>query len=252
MVLSHLILPGVSNRWQWDHGVVREITRFGKWILLSSVLGFFVNSGDRLLLGGLVDAKELGYYSIASLFVGSIEAVLSKIMGDVSFPAFSEIVRTRPEDLRRHYYKFFAVVASVAYFVSGGLMAAGGTLVSLLYDSRYQAAGWILQLLAAMLIAIPFRLATQSLLALGIAKMQSNMILIRLLSLISVMPLGFFLAGYRGAILAVVFSQFTTIPVAVLYSIRYRLFDLWKEMSLLALVPGGFLLGEIASSILLR
>lgn len=48
-VLSHAVLPGIGNRWQWDGEAVHEVLHFGKWILISSVLGFLVNSGDRLL-----------------------------------------------------------------------------------------------------------------------------------------------------------------------------------------------------------
>ena len=52
-ILSHAWLSGVANRWQWDKRAFHEIFHFGKWIFVSSILGFLVNSGDRLLLGGL-------------------------------------------------------------------------------------------------------------------------------------------------------------------------------------------------------
>ena len=60
VTLGHAILPGVRNRWHWDKTASREVIHFGKWILVASILGFLVNSGDRLLLGGLVDFNGLG------------------------------------------------------------------------------------------------------------------------------------------------------------------------------------------------
>jgi O-antigen/teichoic acid export membrane protein len=249
-VLSHTFLPGVRNRWHWDQEAAHEVINFGKWIIVASVFGFLVNSGDRLLLGGLVDASTLGYYSIASLFVGSIEGVLSKLMGDVSFPAFSEIVRNRAEDLKANYYKFLAVIASVAYFASGMLMTFGGTLISRLYDPRYGAAGWILQLLAATLIAVPFRLATQSFLALGKPKLQSSVVLLRVIVLFTATPVGFYLNGLEGAISGIVLSQFCVIPLIALYNIRYGLFDLRNELYLLVLLPLGGAAGKIAATAL--
>jgi O-antigen/teichoic acid export membrane protein len=244
-VLSHTFLPGVGNRWRWDREAVHEVVHFGKWIMVASVFGFLVNSGDRLLLGGLVDASALGYYSIASLFVGSIDGVLTKLMGDVSFPAFSEIVRNRAENLKTNYYRFLAVIASVAYFSSGALMACGSTLIDNLYDARYQPSGWILRLLAAVLLTVPFRLATQSFLALGMPKLQSNVVILRLIVLFTATPLGFYLLGLEGAVLGIVLSHFCVIPMISLYNIRHELFDLRNELYLLIFLPCGWGAGEM-------
>jgi O-antigen/teichoic acid export membrane protein len=246
-VLSHKLLPGVGNRWHWEKEAEHEIIHFGKWILVASVLGFLVNSGDRLLLGGLVDASTLGYYSIASLFVGSIDGVLTKLMGDVSFPAFSEIVRNRAENLRVTYYKFLAVIASIAYFASGSLMTFGGTLIARLYDARYADAGWLLQLLAAVLITIPFRLATQSFLALGMPKLQSKVVILRVIVLFLATPAGFYFFGLKGAVWGIVLSHFCVIPMIALYNIRYGLFDLRNELYLLLFLPFGAGVGKITS-----
>jgi O-antigen/teichoic acid export membrane protein len=249
-ILSHTILPGVGNRWCWDKEAVHEVIHFGKWIMIASVFGFLVNSGDRLLLGGLVDASALGYYSIALLFISSIEGVLTKLMSDVSFPAFSEIVRNRAENLKANYYRFLAVIASVAYFAAGAFMTFGGTLIDHLYDARYGAAGWILQLLGAILITIPFRLSTQSFLALGMPKIQSNVIVVRLIALFLATPIGFYLYGLEGAVLGIVLSHFAVIPTVALYNIRYRLFDLRIELYLLAFLPLGVGTGRLATVML--
>jgi O-antigen/teichoic acid export membrane protein len=169
-------------------------------------------------------------------------------MGDVSFPAFSEIVRNRAENLKANYYKFLTVIASVAYFASGALMTFGATLIGHLYDPRYAAAGWILQILAATLIALPFRLATQSFLALGKPKLQSNVVFFRLIVLFTATPVGFYLYGLEGAISGIVLSQFCVIPMIALYNIRYGLFDLRNELYLLVFLPLGAVAGKIAAA----
>jgi O-antigen/teichoic acid export membrane protein len=251
-MLSHTLLRGVGNRWHWDKEAAHEVIHFGKWILIASVIGFLVNSGDRLLLGGLVDASALGYYSIAALFVGSIEGVLTKLMNDVSFPAFSEIVRDRAENLKANYYRFLAVIASVAYLAGGAFMTFGGSLINHLYDARYEAAGWILQLLAAILITVPFRLATQSFLALGMPKLQSNVVILRLVVLFSATPIGFYCFGLEGAVLGIVLSHFSVIPLIALYNVRHKLFDLRKELYLLVFLPLGAGAGKVAAVALMH
>ena len=175
-ILSHVWLPGVANRWQWDDTAFREIIHFGKWIFLSSILGFLVNSGDRILLGGLVSTSTLGVYAIAFLIFKTVDQILAKVISSVSFPALSEVVRERPADLKSTYYRFHVIIASFTYLCAGILMVSGQTLIGLLYDPRYAQAGWMLEILAACLLTVPFRVATQCFLALGMARLLTQII----------------------------------------------------------------------------
>src|SRR5260370_6039851 len=235
-ILSHTWLPGVPNRREWDPAASTEIVNFGKWIFLSSILGFFVNSGDRLLLGGMVDAKVLGQYVIATLFIASVEGILVKMMADVSFPTFSEVVRERPHDLKKHYYKFHLVIAAAANFSAVVLIDFGQSLIVVFYDQRYAASGWMLEILAAILVTVPFRLATESFLALGVPKLQSKVIVLRLVSLLILTPAGFYLLGLEGALWGIVLSHFSYIPMIVNYNLKHNLFDLRKEAFLLIVI----------------
>ncbi|MEH2628580.1 O-antigen/teichoic acid export membrane protein [Bradyrhizobium sp. AZCC 1719] len=244
-VVSHMWLPGVANQWQWDRQAAHEVIHFGKWILLSSIFGFLASSGDRLLLGALANSTVLGLYAIASLFVISMEGVLSKIMTDVAFPALSEIVQTKGMDLKRNYYRLVAIIALVSYFSAGFLMTFGPSLIRLLYDPRYYEAGWMLGILAAILATMPFRLAVQAFLALGMPKIQSNVILVRLVSLYVLAPLGFYFFGLGGALAMIVFSQFSYVPIIVFYSLKHGLFDFSKELYFLVWVPIGLLAGKV-------
>lgn len=244
-ILSHTWLPGTRNRWEWDKEAAQEIVHYGKWILLASVLGFLVSSGDRLILGGLVDSTTLGLYSIASLIVGSLEGLLSKIMSDVAFPAFSEVVRNRIADLKKNYYRILFILASASYFTSGFLVSSGQSLINLLYDRRYEDAGWMLAVLAASLMTVPFRLSTQSFLALGLPKLQSYTVIVRLCSLFILTPVAFNYFGFGGALAAIVFSHFSYLPLTIFFNVRNQLFDLSRELYLLLWAPFGLVVGKI-------
>jgi O-antigen/teichoic acid export membrane protein len=236
MVLSHAVLPGVANRWCWDDASFREIIHFGKWIFLSSILGFLVNSGDRLLLSGLLDAPALGVYVIAYLIFNSVEQVVSKIIAEVTFPALSEVVRERPADLRRTYYRFHAPIASFAYFLSGLLMVSGQTLIGMLYDPRYGAAGWMLEVLAVALLTVPLHLATQSFMALGRPRILSGIIALRLTVLVVVTPTGFHMFGIVGALWGITLSYFACWLAATFQRMKLGLFDAGREARVLPAV----------------
>jgi len=243
-LLSHVLLPGTTNRWEWDKSASHEFFHFGKWIFISTILSFLVLHTDRLLLGGLVNATVLGVYVIAYLVFNSIEQMLTKIIGEVSFPAFSEVARERPSELRASYYRFHFFVAPLAYFCSGTLMMSGQALIGLLYDQRYEAAGWMLQILAAALLALPFGVATQCFMALGATRLLSYVGTLRLATLLVLTPIGFHLFDLQGFLLGILLSHFSQVPLTIFYQIKYGLFDLRKELVLIPAVIVGLAMGK--------
>jgi O-antigen/teichoic acid export membrane protein len=243
-LLSHIWLPGTANRWHWDGAAFHEILHFGKWMFLSSLLGFFANNTDRMLLGGYVDATTLGIYSIALTIVGSISQILSKLISDVSYSALSEVARERTDRLKHSLYRFHVLTASFAYFCAGGLIVSGGTLIKLLYDPRYSEAGWMLEILAVGLMAAPFDLAMYALLARGLPKIFSHIIAVHVAITVVFIPLGYHYFGLPGALCAIVASQLSNLPMAIYFQIKQDLFDAWKELLLLPTLLVGMLAGE--------
>jgi O-antigen/teichoic acid export membrane protein len=245
MLLSHGRLPGNSNRLQWDKSAFHEIFRFGRWIFLSSILGFLVSNADRLFLGGITSATVLGVYVIAYSLVASVEAVLSSIITSVAFPALSEIARERPLDLKKTYYRLHGTIAPFIYFCSGVLMIAGNVLIRILYDPRYEAAGWMLQTLAAALIVVPSQMSLQCFMALGMPQIHSRILSIRLIVLSLCMPAGAYVFGVPGAIWGVVLSQLLCLPIIFSYTIRHDLFDFRRELLSLLGLPAGMMVGAL-------
>jgi O-antigen/teichoic acid export membrane protein len=244
-ILSHVWLPGTTNRWAWDKVAIREIFHFGKWMFLSSILGFLVNNGDRLLLGGMIDVTVLGVYAIAYLLFSVIDQVLATLVTEVAFPALGEMVRERQQEANASYYRMHAVLASVAYFCAGLLMFSGQVIVNILYDPRYSEAGWMLQVLAAVLLTIPARFATQYFLALGLPHLLSTIIGIRLITLLVSVVTGFHLFGLPGAIGGIVLSHFSYVPAIVFFSARKKLFNLGRELAVLPVIGLGMMAGVL-------
>ena len=238
-LLSHAWLPGEANRWRWESAAAREIVAVGKWIFAASVLGFLVNSADRLILGGLVTSAVLGVYAIAFLLFSAVEQVLVKIVGEVSFPALAEVARERPERLRSAYYRFHLAVGLPAYLLAGVLMISGDRLVLALYDARYAEAGWMLEILAVALITLPFRVATQCFVVLGEPGKMTAIGAIRLVALCVAVPLGWHFFGLAGALWGIVASYFSTLPTTIAFVVRHGLFDLRQELALAGAFVGG-------------
>lgn len=244
-VLSHRALAGTANRFAWNAEAARAVASIGKWIFFASVLGFLVNNGDRLLLGGLIPGDALGLYVIALLIVNAVEQALTKVNADVSFPALSHVARERPLELRRGYYRFHAVVASLAYFCAGLLALAGAALVRALFDARYAESGWMLQVLSVSLLCLPYGLAGQYFLALGRSRLLFAMIALRLAALIGLTLGGFAAFGLAGAVWGIALSHFAGVPLAIRQLLRHGVYSLRLELRPTPALVGGAGLGAL-------
>jgi O-antigen/teichoic acid export membrane protein len=249
-VLSHIWLKGDPNRWQWDWSAFSEIFGFGKWIFVSSILGFLVANSDRLLLGGLVSATALGIFTIAFMFANSVDMIMARVVAAVAFPALSEIARERHQDIKRGYYKFHTAVAAISYLCAGLLVTSGHVLIDVLYDHRYADAGWMLEVLAVGLFAVPFQVATQCYLALGLPQIQSRVLVVRLVVLVLALPAGFYGWGLAGALWGIVASQLTPLIIVFISNAKLGLLDLRRELVLLTVIPLGLLLGVFLSRLI--
>jgi O-antigen/teichoic acid export membrane protein len=250
VLLSHIWLPGTANRWQWDSSAFHDIVHFGKWMFISSILGFLAANGDRLLLGSLVDATLLGVYVIAFQIFSSIEQVLAGIIAGVGFPALSEIARERPAALKVGYYRIHMPIASVAYIGSGILMISGQSLIELLYDHRYAQAGWMLQVLAAALLAVPFQIAIQCFVALGMPHVLSKVLALRLVVLAVAIVGGYHLFDVPGALFGFVASHLLCLPIIIFHCVRHGLFDPRRELLFLPMVLVGMVAGWILTFVI--
>lgn len=154
LMASHIVLPGAKNQLTWDRSALHDIFHFGKWVLLSSSIFLVYTQGDRMLLGHLVDVKMLGVYSIAIMVSEIVSGVIGKLNNAVMYPALSRVINQDRSRLKEVLYKTrlgldFSIVLPI-----GILMVIANSVIALMYDSRYYAAGWILQILCLKLFMI--------------------------------------------------------------------------------------------------
>lgn len=248
--LSHLVLPGPSNRFEWDLSAFQEVMRFGKWAMLSSLISFMQSSGDRILLGGYLDAKALGSYSIALLLVGALQEAVLRVTGSAVLPALSEVARERPDELKQKIYRVRRPLDIACLVPAGALFVLGKSVVGLLYDSRYAAAGWMLNLLALTLVSVSFNVFDQCLIALGRMKLLSALNAARLVTLYTFVPLGYWLFGATGAIAALPCASLVNTGLLMLVQGRLGLLDIKHELVAIPLFGAGLLAGWLVSLVL--
>lgn len=243
VVLSHTFLPGERNRLHWDWDSFGEIFTFGKWIFVTSILGFLASNGDRLVLGGLVDAKTLGIYVIAAFMVTAIVQIFYRITSNVAFPAFSEVVRQNPHELRHRYYQFRVPLDIGSLFAAGFLYSAGHLLVHVLYNHRYDQAGYMLQILSISLFEVRFELINSCMLALGKPKLLGPVIAVQAAVMFIFLPPIYRAFGMHAALWVITAAALCRMLATFWIKISHGLFDLRRELLFLPALPVGYFAG---------
>lgn len=259
--MTHAFLPGARNRFAWEKGAIRELVRFGRWIFVSTLLGFLAGQSDRLIFGKMVSMERLGVYSIGMGLAMMPSEALAKLALQVVFPLFSERVREADGTLLTVFRQTRAPLLVLGGWAFAGLVAGGPTAVEMLYDDRYLAAGRIVQLIS--LGAWFFVLGAvygAVLLALGVPKWNSAGAFAKVLAMAALIPLGYYAArsydadlGFEGAVLgfaaAEVFRYVVTMWAAQTYGIRDGARDVWLTLMVVATgllgAAGAEALGEV-------
>lgn len=248
-VTSHYLLPGERNHFSFVRSIAKDVLKKSKWILLSSPLTFLQSNTEVIILGGLVNSTMLGNYMIAYLLVNVVHQVSGNLAGNVIFPGLSAASRVDEKTLKEKYMHFQLISDAIIVTASGGLIAAGDSVVSILFDHRYASSGQLLSCLAIGLIGIRYHVIEEMLQAQGNFRLSTVISLLRLLSLATGTYVGFHIAGLQGAAVGVGVSWFAGWPILLWHRAKAMPWP-WKvELAAIALFTSGYLLGLVFTQI---
>lgn len=144
-ILSHVYLKGGEpNRIQCERDALSILMGFGKWVFFGTIAGFFINQGDRAVLGKYVSLDDLAIFNIG-FFLATVPRLLNHAIADsVVYPLYA---RRPPAESKANAHK----INKARMLMTGGMIVVvaflaliGDWLVRLLYDPRYEAAGPLL------------------------------------------------------------------------------------------------------------
>ncbi|MDP8567753.1 oligosaccharide flippase family protein [Methylophilus aquaticus] len=242
--VSHRYLGVSDNRFDWDVTAVKDIIKFGKWVFLSSAIGFLYISGDRFMLGGLVSARTLGLYTTAYFLSNALMEMLNRVFSFAAFPALSEVYRTKPENLRNIYYRLRLPVDVLCLLTAGVLYITGHIVIDVLYDDRYAEAGVILEILSLSLAVSRFTLAEQCYLAMGKPELLVRLNLLRAIAIIVIMPIVLRIYGFHASLYVIALNGVFSLPLVFFNKMRWQLLNVKKELYVIPVFFIGLLIGK--------
>lgn len=226
--MGFVMLPTHRHRLRWDHSAASELVRFGKWIFVSTILGFFANQGDRLILGRYMTMAELGMY-VTALHWATLPWMLNSRLGEkVLLAVYSEHQDTAPEKMRPKVARMRWAVCGVLLPVSLVFIVFGHEIIGVLYDPRYADAGWMLQVLS---VGFGWAVATNIgpfYLGQGRSKLFMQLVGVKCVLMIVAMLAGGWWLGPVGVVAGVSAGYVAYYPVQVWVYSRFGLW-IWKQ-----------------------
>jgi O-antigen/teichoic acid export membrane protein len=241
--LSHLVLPGIGNRFAWDPVARRELLKFGRWIFVATAFTLLVTQGDRLVLSAFVSLGALGVYAIAGQLSQIANTLVSKLSSTVLFPLYSRIVEEKSSTVRSRLFRVRRSMLLGLLPIPVVFAAFGDQLVRVVYSDQFEEAGWMLQLLS---IGTVFDIIGQTISPVVLAQGDSfrhMLIMIGRGSIyLTLMVVGGFLGGIKGVILGIVISQLLTYPMLI-FAVRKT--GTWMPLLDLAALAYALALGGL-------
>jgi O-antigen/teichoic acid export membrane protein len=227
----------------WHGEYAREIIDRGKWIALHSSTTILITSGDKLFIGALFPGYTLGIYSLASQLFEALLNIVTRIHGSLSLSMFREVVSLDADAFKRNYYQYRLFIELFSFVVAGYLFVGGESLIQLLYDSRYEEAGWMLSVLSMSLLLQPFSIILDAFSSERRFRLIALLGVIRLLALYTGMFLGNLLLGLLGIIAAVALHRVVDVLWIQKLAGERNWVDWRREFLFLPLVFVGGVLG---------
>ncbi|GMW01289.1 MAG: hypothetical protein AMXMBFR84_24260 [Candidatus Hydrogenedentota bacterium] len=221
--VSHVLCPGPPNRFQFDRELSREMIGFGRWIFISTVLGYVVSRVDSMILGKYLAMAEFGVYFVAAMIAQAVIQAVYQISSRVLFPVYTRVMGDAPEVFRPKIFRVRAVLMLIVLPPLCVLTVWGDWIVRLIFPAHVHAAGWMLQILAAggIVSAISGTL-NPALLAAGDSYRYMLLQGTQTVFIVAAMLIGERTGGFAGILAGVAIAGYLNYPLLAASVYKYR------------------------------
>lgn len=235
MFASHVALHGIKNRFAWDRDTVSHLRGFGRWILLSSALTFLSVEGARLLIGAMLDMRQLALFTLASTMSLLLWQAMQLVASRVFFPAYSEVHRINPKNLITVLYKARLTLILPSWGLAVLFVFFGSHLMETLYDERYHGSGIMLEQLAlGSLVACIWGSYSNVLLAMGKVAAMTALTAVQIMCQFGAIYIGYHYWGATGIVMGVAAANWIMYPVNAFVMYRNGLWQPKLDLVFLA------------------
>ncbi len=250
------LVAGYAVRAHWprpciDPARLRELFRFGRWMLVTNLLLFAAQQGDDVFVGRVLGAAALGLYQFAWQLAHLAATEVSRVVSQVALPSYARLQGDR-EALRRAYERVLQGTALCSWPAAALVFALGPDFTRLALPEDWHALAAVVPILA-LHAGVRAHGATVGpvLVAVGRPQLVSATTLAKCLVLAATLPLFASWWGLRGAALSVLAASLVSNAAA--HAVLFRVLD-WSPRGLasIAAVPVAATAGMTVCLLALR
>lgn len=133
------VVTGWRPRWTFNRDLAGEMLDYGKHIVGSQLLVFGITNVDDMFVGRILDTASLGAYGLAYNLSNLPATQITRIVGQVMFPAFSKI----QDDMQAMKRIFFATIRYVSLLsipIAVATIVFAGDFIYVLYGEKWASA----------------------------------------------------------------------------------------------------------------
>ena len=134
LLLSYLLHP-YRPTFEFNNESFKELFTYGKWLLLSAIVMFFSNQGDKIVVSKMLGQAELGIYSIALRFA-TIPQFLSNQVISALFPAYAKFQKNLVT-LKSVYLRSIDVISFICIPLTVGAMVLAKPFIILFIGNKW-------------------------------------------------------------------------------------------------------------------
>jgi O-antigen/teichoic acid export membrane protein len=142
------ILAGWRPTWRFDTEASRSIVTYGFHIILLETAGAFRNNVDYLLVGRILGAASLGFYTMSYRIPELLIRSLNYVVGNVSLPALA-ITQSDKGRMRKFYFGYLRFLSMFVFPVGVGLAFTAPVFIPLFLSEK-----WVSAIVPTALISI--------------------------------------------------------------------------------------------------
>ena len=150
------VLAGWKPTWRFHPETSLRVTTYGLNILALEAIGAFRSNVDYLLVGRILGAAALGYYTMSYRIPELLVRSLNTVVARVSLPAMA-IAQMEREQLRSFYFSYIRYISFFVFPVSIGMAITAPIFVPLFLSPKWNAA-----IIPTMLISLAMGIAAMS------------------------------------------------------------------------------------------
>lgn len=136
-------------RWRYDVRIARQMLAFGGLVAFEGLMSWAIVSGDNLIVGHFMNAKDVGLYVFGFNLVVLLVGFFVNPLTGVAYSAFSRL-QSDIKELKRVFLESTRMIATIVIPFSLGLSLIADSFTAVVLGSRWHGIEPVIMILAVM------------------------------------------------------------------------------------------------------